>query len=1596
MDTDKASIVFFDTEVNPQSGAVIDIGAADGAGRTFHSASKIAFRAFVRDAAFVCGHNVIRHDLKFVGDCLPPSVAVIDTLPLSPLLFPRKPYHKLLKDDKLLSEELNNPLNDSLKAKALFDDELAAWAVLPQEVQNLFAALLAGQPGFEGFFRFLSFQSPADAVTVDCPATCFKGSVCADAPFETLVAENPIELAYALALIRCHDRCSITPPWVVMQYPKVEQVIRRLCATPCLSGCAYCREKLDAGRGLKRFFGFDAFRRYAGEPLQEEAAKAALDGRSLLAVFPTGGGKSVTFQVPALMAGETEKGLTVVISPLQSLMKDQVDNLEARSLTGAVAISGLLDPIEHAKAIERVADGSATLLYIAPESLRSATTEKLLLQRNVVRFVIDEAHCFSSWGQDFRPDYLYIGTFIKNLQARKLSAEPIPVSCFTATAKQRVIEDICAYFKNTLGLTMDVLIARSRRENLHYVVLERNGDDEKYGTVRDLIEQYDCPAIIYVSRTRRTQELADHLAVDGFDALPFHGKMERETKTANQNAFLSGQARVMVATTAFGMGVDKKDIGLVIHYDISDSLENYVQEAGRAGRDEALQAECYVLFNEDDLNKHFILLNQTKISMNEIQQVWSAVKSVTRLRPRVQQSALEVARAAGWDDAAGAEMETRVLTALTALEQSGYLKRGQNSPRIYANSILCSSMMEASRRIADSGRFASEVQRSQASRIMASLFSARSRKSMTPEVAESRVDYLSDCLGIVREEMIRVIQILREEGLLADQKDMSARIAHDENENKALRILTGYFEVERFLQTCVTEEETVVNIKDLNEKAEAAGCRACDTKKIHTLLNYWDIKHLVKRKWDDRNNAHLAAVVPPDTFAQWIGKRAEVAQKIVTYLYGKLTRDEDASCGTVVFSILELVRAFNEDAELFKRTVTPPDIEDALFYLSRIGAMKIEGGFMVVYNRLTLERKEPDLHVRYKKDDYRQLAEFYENRVQQIHIVGEYAKKMLEDYAGAVQFVDDYFRLNFPSFLGRYFSKARQLELRRNVTPQKYRTLFESLSETQRRVIDDKESRVIVVAAGPGSGKTKLLVHKLAALLLMEDVKHEQLLMLTFSRAAATGFKQRLVELVGNAAHFVEIKTFHSYCFDLLGRVGTLEKTENIIRETVEKIQNGEVEQSRITKTVLVIDEAQDMSAEEFALVKMLMARNETLRVIAVGDDDQNIYAFRGSDSKYFASLLQEEGAARYELITNYRARPNLVAFSNQFARAIPNRMKRIPVVANIDGNGAITVVRYRSQELAEPLVQAILKAELVGSTAVLTRDNAAAEIIDGLLRHHGLPSRLIQSNDGFSLADIDEIRFFSNQIAAFQSVPPEAWEMAKTRLRRVYPSASKGLAVCDAAIREFEAANTTRSRYRTDFEIFVRESRLEDFSGAESREIITVSTMHKAKGREFDNVFLLLTRPPQDDEERRLLYVALTRARTNLSILTTTDTVDGVQAEALRSEEDNRPWGMPSEITTFLTHKDVWLDFFGYVPSRLTGIHSGDALNITPEGCSDQKGQPVLRFSKSFQSELERWGASRYRPVSARVQFAVWWKKQDTNEEYKILLPELILSKQA
>lgn len=645
----------------------------------------------------------------------------------------------------------------------------------------------------------------------------------------------------------------------------------------------------------------------------------------------------------------------------------------------------------------------------------------------------------------------------------------------------------------------------------------------------------------------------------------------------------------------------------------------------------------------------------------------------------------------------------------------------------------------------------------------------------------------------------------------------------------------------------------------------------------------------------------------------------------------------------------------------------------------------------MVYNSLTIDRTELNNKIQYKTDDYQKLNQFYQNKIQQIHIVGEYAKKMVEDYKGALQFVEDYFQLNYPSFLAKYFPGSRENEITRNLTPAKFRKLFGELSPTQLKIINDKDSKYIVVAAGPGSGKTKVLAHKLASLVLMEDVKYEQLLMLTFSRAAATEFKKRLLGLIGNAANFVEIKTFHSYCFDLLGRVGSLEKAEQIIQLAIDKIKNGEVEPGRITKTVLVIDEAQDMSAEEFNLVNALMEQNEEMRVIAVGDDDQNIFTFRKADSKYLKQFISGKGASKYELTENFRSKSNLVSFANQFVSQIHHRLKEMPIVAKQHDDGSIRLFHYKSDDLIIPLVNDMVNNGISGPTAVLTKTNEEALQIAGLLTHKGIPAKIIQSHDEFYLNNMLELRFFLNELALDADSPvisDENWENAKKNLATNYKGSSK-IEICQKLIRDFEETNP-KKKYRSDLEMFVKESKIEDFISG-TTQVVLVSTIHKAKGKEFDNVFLLLQSINDvTDDTRRQLYVAITRARQNLTIHANNNIFKNISAPNLSVSSINQEFPGNGSLIKQLSHRDVYLGYFEFIQNKLSILRCGDNLFANAESCLNAKGEIVVKFSRSFVEFVASRQQMGYQIKEAKVNFMVWWKKPDEEKELIIILPEI------
>ena len=332
------------------------------------------------------------------------------------------------------------------------------------------------------------------------------------------------------------------------------------------------------GEILSRWWGFDRLR-----PLQEEAIAAALTGRDSLVVMPTGGGKSLCYQLPPLVSESTD----VVISPLVALMKDQVDSLEAIGYPAA-ALHGALSPEERGHIRDRVAAGEVRLLFAAPERLVNTGLLDLLARVGVRRFAIDEAHCISQWGHDFRPEYRQLALLRERFPAASIHA-------FTATATPRVRDDIATQ----LGLRdPTVLVGTFDRPNLVYRVVPRT---DRIPQVLEVLGRHRGEAsIVYCISRRETEQLAARLAAEGLLARPYHAGLDAKERHRTQEAFARETIDVVVATVAFGMGIDRSDVRLVLHTSLPKSLEAYQQETGRAGRD-GLAAECVLLYSSADV-----------------------------------------------------------------------------------------------------------------------------------------------------------------------------------------------------------------------------------------------------------------------------------------------------------------------------------------------------------------------------------------------------------------------------------------------------------------------------------------------------------------------------------------------------------------------------------------------------------------------------------------------------------------------------------------------------------------------------------------------------------------------------------------------------------------------------------------------------------------------------------------------------------------------------------------------------------------------------------------------------------------------------------
>ncbi|MDR2621604.1 MAG: ATP-dependent DNA helicase, partial [Dysgonamonadaceae bacterium] len=350
---------------------------------------------------------------------------------------------------------------------------------------------------------------------------------------------------------------------------------------------------------LKKHFGFDIFK---GN--QEAVIRNVMEGRDTFVLMPTGGGKSLCYQLPALLM----EGTALIISPLIALMKNQVDAM--RNFSEENGVAHFINSSLNKSAIDKVKDdirsGVTKLLYVAPESLTKEENIEFLRQVSVSFYAVDEAHCISEWGHDFRPEYRRIRPIINEIARR-------PVIALTATATPKVQHDI----QKNLGM-MDAVVFKSsfNRANLYYEVRPKNKDVDKE-IVKFIKTNPGKSGIVYCLSRKRVEDFAEILRVNGINALAYHAGMDSQTRSENQDAFLMEETEVIVATIAFGMGIDKPDVRYVIHYDIPKSLEGYYQETGRAGRDGG-EGKCIVFYANKDLQKLEKFMQGKPVSEQEI------------------------------------------------------------------------------------------------------------------------------------------------------------------------------------------------------------------------------------------------------------------------------------------------------------------------------------------------------------------------------------------------------------------------------------------------------------------------------------------------------------------------------------------------------------------------------------------------------------------------------------------------------------------------------------------------------------------------------------------------------------------------------------------------------------------------------------------------------------------------------------------------------------------------------------------------------------------------------------------------------------------
>ena len=1171
--------------------------------------------------------------------------------------------------------------------------------------------------------------------------------------------------------------------------------------------------------------------------------------------------------------------------------------------------------------------------------------------------------------------------------------------------------EILDHFGKELGIEMEPFDGGSKRENLDFVVV-RTTSATKLHDIGQILTGHlppetDGGAIVYCATRRATEQVAHFLNTQEINADRFHAGLPPEEKKDIQQSFIEGRLRVIAATNAFGMGIDKPDVRLVIHADIPSSLENYLQEAGRAGRDQQ-QARCVLLYTADDVERQFGMSARSRLTRREIHGVLRALRALNRRDRCGGEVVASPGEILGEDEEQdfkrdSATDDTRVRTAVAWLEEAQLLTREANAVRVFPSSLRVDSLEEVRQRLRDKPIEAGYRRR--LASVAEVLINAKPDEGISTDV-------LMETAGLSPEQVRGALHDLERFGIAGNDTQLTAFV-HVGVRNPSHSRLTEAIQREQRLIELMQElapdlavgEKVPLNLRVAAQRLRDDGRGEVRPEHVSRIIQGIardgrgeEAGGSVSVRKHDTDSVGVTLRREWSSLAGMAERRRNGASRLLDHLLDLNPTGRRGNDLLITTTLGKLTRAVEGDSKPLSHngdeTKRRRLMERSLLWLHEQEVIRLNRGLTVFRPAMTI-RLSPERRG-FRQTDFESLAQHYAGSIRQIHVMAEYAQRGLANMADALLLAFAYFTVGEEAFLRRWLPD-RGRELDRQTTPESWTEIVESLNNPhqQNLVADNRETTNVLVLAGPGSGKTRVLVHRIAYLIRARREDPRSILALAYNRHAAVEIRRRLRDLIGDDARGVMVFTCHALAMRLVGadfssqadretEADLSERLREILREATallrgEGLEPEEAEESRARLLAgfrwILVDEYQDIDADTYDLISALAGRtsgeeDSRLSLFAVGDDDQNIYSFNGSSVRFIRRFEQDYKAKPAYITDNYRSTGHIIAAANAVIGPAGDRMKadhpiRINRSRSRDpaggrwserdpvAHGKVQVLSTADDSTIPQAQTAVAELQRLSGLdpdwewskcAVIAREWSYLEAVRTVCEHDGIPVQMA-----------NEVSLSLWHLRETQALVSRARERGTCMLRSAdvedwldrQPS-NPWTEMLREAVEEHSLETTTADVPAASFIEWLAEWARD---ARRRQNGLLLLTAHRAKGLEFDHVVVLdgswdrVNRTKDHNAARRLYYVAMTRARQTLA-LTRLPGPHPFQ-DTLRdnpSVQWRDPLTLPPSTPGLarryrrLTLRDVYLSFAGYKPPQdpthraIAELAPGDQLQVRPQ----------------------------------------------------------------